>query len=165
MWRPSHLGEVFAERHLTFRRPKGRTNLLVVRIGRPVRAPGANTGEPWWCPFVIAGTRAALDSVAGEDSLQALVLALRYVESLLLHKARRARASVSWIDDEQSPIFGSTSLLRLYSETNHALFKGIERAVLTLESARDCESARQAAAKHLRKVVKATRFEAKRRWT
>jgi hypothetical protein len=52
-----------------------------IALGRPYRAP---TGE-WRCPVAMAGLEEQLPDMAGEDSLQALCMALSTVRALLEH--------------------------------------------------------------------------------
>ncbi len=52
LWKPKSFGQVIARRELTFRRGKN-VRRIVIGFGRPVRKPGARTGEPWWAPAVL----------------------------------------------------------------------------------------------------------------
>ena len=57
----------------------GQRSRLVVELGRPYRAL---EGE-WACPVAIHGLHDRLQDVRGEDSLQALCLAVSLIRSLL----------------------------------------------------------------------------------
>ena len=61
--------------------PDGRAFDVRVVVARPYRAP---SGE-WRCPVVMAGLQERLPDMAGEDSLQALCMALSTVRMLLEH--------------------------------------------------------------------------------
>ena len=52
-----------------------------IAVGRPYRA---TTGE-WRCPVAMSGLEERLPDMAGEDSLQALCMALSTVRALLEH--------------------------------------------------------------------------------
>jgi len=90
MWRPSELGDVVAERELKLRRKGHRASLVRVRFGRPIKDPNSDRQEPWWCPMLITGLgKPRMTSIAGEDSLQALILALEFVSHILPLDAKR----------------------------------------------------------------------------
>ncbi len=57
--------------------PSGERRPLTVVIGRPYQAP---SGE-WWCPMALQGLTGEFKGAAGEDALQSLCLALRFVFS------------------------------------------------------------------------------------
>jgi hypothetical protein len=59
----------------------GREFNATIAVARPYRAP---TGE-WRCPVVTSGLQERLPDMAGEDSLQALCMALSTVRILLEH--------------------------------------------------------------------------------
>lgn len=89
MWRPRKVGDIIAERVCEFRSRVGSTKTVTVSFGRPVHSP-KERDDPWWCPLAIRG--AGFDEflpVAGEDSLQALTLALAYAEVALKREAKR----------------------------------------------------------------------------
>jgi hypothetical protein len=106
LWKPKSLGQVIARRELRFRRGKS-VRRIVIGFGRPVRKPRAREGEPWWTPVRIDGPVDALTtSIAGEDAVQSLVLALRFAESILPHRARKAGGRVDWLGERSKVIFG-----------------------------------------------------------
>ena len=75
MWKPIEIGPVVAERKLTFQRDDLQKSVTLV-VGQPVRPDRADALDPWWCPIQLRGLDDRVHSIAGEDSLQALVLAL-----------------------------------------------------------------------------------------
>ena len=98
MWRPRALGAVIAERTLTFRQRGRPGRIVTVRFGRPVRSPRPRPGDPWWCPIETKGLGPrVLRSIAGEDSLQAAVLAFEFVVRVLPAQARRAGGHLEWL--------------------------------------------------------------------
>jgi len=91
--KPMKLGEVIAERKLVAM--KGRKKVeIVVKLGRPVRFDG---GPGFRCPIQIKGIGdEKVTFAAGEDSMQALHLALKTIgiELFLRHKDYQ----FSWLD-------------------------------------------------------------------
>src|SRR5437867_10275271 len=95
MWKPSELGEVVAERRLVGRVRNRRARALVVRFGRPVHSSVKQ--DPWWCPVeIIGGRKPRFFAAAGEDSVQALILALRAADVTLGELNARRRGQVEW---------------------------------------------------------------------
>jgi hypothetical protein len=134
MWRPTDLGEVVAERRLLLRRPGIARRSVRVKFGRPVRAPRPQPGEPWWCPVEISGLGSpAVRSVAGEDSVQALVLALRLAEEELRARARQARGQVDWLGDRERPILAHTFFLEAHEAALENLAHGLKLALELIE--------------------------------
>ena len=134
MWKPSVLGEVIAERQLLFKRRGKRPRSVQIEFGRPVRAPRAQALDPWFCPVQIKGMgRQRLMPVAGEDSLQSLVLALRWCETELRRAGRRAGGYVEWGGDDDRPVFAHTVFLELMECSIKNLVAGLRAAVDLLE--------------------------------
>jgi hypothetical protein len=97
MWRPESLGEVIAERVCDLEEGDRRVGRVTVSFGRPVRAAAAGPADPWWCPVRISGTGIDLfRPIAGEDSLQALVLGLEFAADILPHQANALRPGLDW---------------------------------------------------------------------
>jgi hypothetical protein len=91
VWRPRKIGSVIAERRLKFAEPGKRGRTVSVRFGQPVRASRPGRGDPWWCPVGITGLgKRSLRPIAGEDSVQAIVLAFEFVTHVLPLEAERA---------------------------------------------------------------------------
>src|SRR5947207_14298118 len=106
MWRPHRLGTVVAERRLRLVRPRRRSAIVTVRFGRPLRSPRPERGDPWWCPVEIEGLgKRRLNPIAGEDSLQELVLALDFVTHLLPFEAERAGDRLEWLGERGRLVF------------------------------------------------------------
>ncbi|MFZ5896009.1 MAG: DUF6968 family protein [Myxococcota bacterium] len=115
MWRPVEVGSVVAVRHLSFKPPRGRRRDVLVSIGQPVQKPGTKSREPWWCPFEISGLgKPKVFSAAGEDSVQALVLALRAIEAALLARAKDAGGTIEWLGELERPVFAHTFFVEAY---------------------------------------------------
>ena len=87
MWKPIEIGTVVAERKLTFQSDDLQKNVTLV-VGQPVRPDIADESDPWWCPIQLRGLDDRVHSIAGEDSLQALVLALEFARTLLTTTAK-----------------------------------------------------------------------------
>lgn len=130
MWKPDRLGEPIAERRLKLHRRGVRPKGVRVRFGKPVRAPKPERGDPWWCPVEITGLKArSFTAVAGEDSLQALVLALKFVTQVLPVEAKRMRGRVEWLGEHERPVFADTFMLRAYEKAVSNLKGGLRLAV------------------------------------
>lgn len=134
MWRPRTLGSVIAERTLTLERPGRRSTVVRVRVGRPVRAPRPERGDPWWCPVQISGLGPRqLEKVAGEDSLQALTLALEFLARILPVEAERAGARIQWLGERESLVFANTFTSDLLTRSLQNCITGLADAVDSLE--------------------------------
>lgn len=135
MWKPTDVGVVVAERQLTFRPTSGRSRRVRVVLGQPMRAPNPERGEPWWCPYQITGLgeRKVL-ATAGEDSVQALVLALNAVELTLLARAKSARGEIDWLGEREKPIFAHTFFTVAYEAAIVNLVEGLKLARELLET-------------------------------
>ena len=73
--------DIIATTELTCIRPTGERLTCVVEIGKPYQA---ETGE-WACPLSMGELYPGLPEVRGEDSLQALFLALSLTRQLLTY--------------------------------------------------------------------------------
>ena len=148
MWRPRSLGPVIAERRLRFVRSRRSARVVCVRFGQPVRSRKPQRGDPWWCPVEVVGLgRRSLRSIAGEDSLQALVLALEFVTNVLPAEAQRAGGHLEWLGERERLVFASTFSLGLAGRALQNLVDGLASAVDVLENGvrRDPASERQLA--------------------
>lgn len=135
MWQPRRLGDVIAERRLRLVRRRKPVRTVLVRFGRPLRSPRPERGDPWWCPVEISGFgKRTLRSIAGEDSVQALVLAFQFVTIVLPAEAARAGGRIEWLDERESLVFANTLLLNMASEALENLADGLSEAVRVLES-------------------------------
>jgi hypothetical protein len=84
--------------------PDGRRFTIDIEVGAPY--PDPKQKRPWWCPVTMRGLHDRLPDIGGEDSFQALCLALSFIRRRLVH----ARADgVRLLIDEN----GSEADLRL----------------------------------------------------
>jgi hypothetical protein len=72
---------IIATTSFTCRDTNGKRFPVRIEIGAPYQAPG---GE-WACAVSMDGWRQKLHPICGEDSFQALCLALTYVQKMLQH--------------------------------------------------------------------------------
>lgn len=120
MWRPTTTGTVIAERRLTVVRAGRRQVGARLQFGMPVRGP--EPGDPWWCPVRLHGKGfETFHSVAGEDSLQALLLAFDFATQLLPSVAAGQGVRFEWLGETERIVLG-----------RHALSKSAESAILAL---------------------------------
>lgn len=90
------IGEVIVQRELEFCALDSSKQTVVVCIGRPVRVGDG----PWLCPYLIEGASFHRQfRSAGEDSMQALVLAQKTVVVELEVLARDNGGSFTWYGD------------------------------------------------------------------
>jgi hypothetical protein len=153
VWRPRALGSVIAERALSFDRPRRRATVVRVKFGRPVRAPRPERGDPWWCPVQISGLgKPRLETVAGEDSLQALILALEFASRVLPDAADRAGGHLQWLGERESLIFASTLTSGLLARSLQNCVMGLADAVRVLEKG-DARPTARPLARRLRALI------------
>jgi hypothetical protein len=135
MWRPRKLGVVIAERRLQFARRRKRSRVVSVRFGQPVRSQRPQRGDPWWCPVEITGLgKWSVRPIAGEDSLQALVLALEFVTRVLPLEAERAGGHLEWLGERERLVFANTLSAGLSNAALQNLVEGLASAVDVLEN-------------------------------
>ena len=135
VWRPRALGRVIAERTLKLERPRRRSTVLHVKFGCPVRAPRPERGDPWWCTVQISGLgKRRLEKVPGEDSLQALILALEFATRILPIEADRAGAQLEWLGERESLVFANTFMSGLLTRNLENCIAGLADAVDVLEN-------------------------------
>jgi hypothetical protein len=130
MWQPKEVGEVVAERRVSFRRA-GRIRSVSILIGRPVKGPERH--DPWWCPVRVGLPLEEFVAIAGKDSLQALILALSFLQLTLPSLARRKRGELNWLGERERLIFADTEAKMLQWESLANLIEGIGFAVAHLE--------------------------------
>jgi hypothetical protein len=115
MWRPNSIGQVIAQRELDFNNSEG-VKKVILRVGQPVRSHDAQKGEPWWCPIEIEGLGARrLDTIAGEDALQSLLLALQFSKRMLPEYAKKTGGHIYWLSEEMDSIFDQQNMIDVYS--------------------------------------------------
>jgi hypothetical protein len=160
LWKPDRLGEPIAERRLKLHRRGARPKGVRVRFGKPVRTARPRRGDPWWCPVEISGFGSrSLTPVAGEDSLQALVLALKYVTRILPVEAKRVRGRVEWLGESERPVFADTFLLRGYEQAVSNLKAGLRLALPLVERSTAGAARRAEAEERLRRLLTTSGFE------
>lgn len=90
MSRSFELGDLIAERQMTFQPRDGQPQEISVRVGRPTRDASAPR-ETWVCPFQIAGIGdGKTRGIFGADAMQALLLAIHTIPVELASYARDA---------------------------------------------------------------------------
>lgn len=115
MWKPEDIGHIIAERELDFKNDTGSKKVLL-RIGQPVRSPVPKDGDPWWCPIFIEGLGDnKYQAIAGEDSLQCLLLALQYAKKMLPEYAKGEGGRVYWLTEDMDSIFDQQEMIHVYS--------------------------------------------------
>jgi hypothetical protein len=130
MWRPTEIGDIFAERVFTFRQGR-RSRPLRLTIGRPVKGPEA--ADPWWCPIQLGTPFDKFTAIAGQDSLQSLILALKIVQSTLPSFARSKGGTAEWLGEYERLIFAETHSVMLQWESLARMIDGLASAVKQLE--------------------------------
>ena len=90
------LQEVVAEREVTFTRSDGSSEVVTVRIGKPVQG---ESPDEWKCAYQLAGFgRVQSGHMMGVDSVQSLLLTLQTILPELDHVAKREGAAFSWLE-------------------------------------------------------------------
>ena len=90
------LGEVIAERAVTFTRADGSAEVVTVRVGKPVVC---DVPDEWRCPYQIDGFSGVKTfRMIGVDSVQALLLTLQTILPELQYLAEREGAVFSWLE-------------------------------------------------------------------
>ena len=94
------LGEVIAEREVTFTRADGSSDTVTVRIGKPIEG---DSPDEWRCPYQIEGFgRVKTFAMSGVDSVQALLLTLQTILPELDYLSRHEGGKFSWLEDAQA---------------------------------------------------------------
>jgi hypothetical protein len=153
VWRPRNVGRVIAERRLRFVEPRKGARVVSVRFGQPVRCPRPERGDPWWCPVEIRGLgNRSVRAIAGEDSVQALVLAFEFVTHVLPVEAERAGGHLEWLGERERLVFANTLSAGLASIALQNLVEGLASAIDVLENG---SARRPRAAKKITRQLKA----------
>lgn len=93
------LGEIIAERCITFEADAGWSRDVWVRVGRPVADLSEENG-PWLCPYQIAGlTPDRVMAIFGVDAMQALVLAIHTIPAELAAFTRNPGGRFLYLDN------------------------------------------------------------------
>jgi hypothetical protein len=130
MWRPETIGEVIAQRRFSFPR-RGKDLVAVLTIGKPVKGPDER--DPWWCPVQVGPPLAVFSAIAGEYSLQALVLALGYLQTSLPSLAHAKGIRLEWLGEFERLVFAETDSLVRAWVTLENLTNGVSLAIDQLE--------------------------------
>jgi uncharacterized protein DUF6968 len=106
LWRPKNLGDIFVERKMKIRIKGRKSSPVLVQIGRPIRESSAKKNDPWACPFRIKGFHPDFEScVWGIDSLQALVIALDFVDKILPSMSAGKEGKVEFLGPEAPLVY------------------------------------------------------------
>jgi hypothetical protein len=74
------IGKIVATRNLDFVRHSGESETAIVSVGEPVRPEGG----PWYCPYQVqTKSFERTFAMAGDDSMQALILTLHIIATEL----------------------------------------------------------------------------------
>jgi hypothetical protein len=101
---------------------------------------------------VIGLGKSTLRPIAGEDSVQALVLALEFVTNVLPVEAQRARGQLEWLGERERLVFANTLSVGLASKALQNLVEGLACAVDVLQNG---TGRRPVAAKQLARRLRA----------
>jgi hypothetical protein len=75
-----------------------------------------------------------LEKVPGEDSLQALILALEFTSRVLPDEAERAGGHLQWLGERESHMFAHTFISRMLERHPENCIMGLADAVGVLEN-------------------------------
>ncbi|MDI7182678.1 DUF6968 family protein [Leptospira santarosai] len=92
------LGTVIAERKLSLKVGRKKQTVLI-RIGKPKISNDPKMD--WYCPFQIS--KIGLDTIKaahGIDSIQALLLAMKMIEAILVHFQKSNPGKLTWLNQE-----------------------------------------------------------------
>jgi hypothetical protein len=161
-WRPRELGEIIAERELTI---EFETNSRPVHIyiGRPVQNVSPMPDEPWWCPAQVLGLGPTeVVSIAGVDSLQALIGTLEHLCRLLPYYADKEGGKFGFPAKDERPLFIESFTIDRFAEAVAALINGLQNAVNLLCSESDTNSKninRDRLCEELKELIKTKGFK------
>jgi hypothetical protein len=160
MWRPHDIGEVIAERALTFERGDQKRPVKLL-IGRPVQEQDAGPDDPWWCPVQIDGLGPnRLHTTVGADSLHALFGALQFLYRMLPYYAQSEEGTIYWLTQEEHPLFSETHELELYARAIDILFKGMREIQGRISKIEYLDPEEKASiCERIDDAIKRTRFE------
>jgi hypothetical protein len=74
-----------------------------------------------------------LSAAAGQDAVQALVLALRGIEALLMYRAQRVGGVIDWLGELERPIFAHSFFTEAYEAAIANLVEGLKLAQELIE--------------------------------
>jgi hypothetical protein len=91
---PDDLEDAIAERRLTLISNSGALHEIVVRIGRPVRAPDH---AEFACEYQIVGLgEGSVRRIYGVDAFQSLQLTLRFISTMLNYYRQESDGRIYW---------------------------------------------------------------------
>jgi hypothetical protein len=121
---------------------------------------GPDERDPWWCSIHLGAPFDKFDAVAGEDSLQSLVLALQLVQSTLPSLARRRGGTAEWLGEYERLIFAGTDAAMMQWAGLANMLEGLSSAVEQLEKQ---ERVPTSLLKRLRRLIASSGMAAKPR--
>ncbi len=137
MWKPKDIGQIIAERELEFKNDDTGSKKIFLRIGQPVRSSAPEDGDPWWCPILIEGFGGTkFQAIAGEDSLQCLLLALKYAKKILPEYAKEQGGQIYWLTEDMDSIFDQQNMIDSYSMIIAEAFKVLREAARKLRKSK-----------------------------
>ena len=132
MWKPDSLGDVVAERQITVWRGR-KSDTMTVRFGRPVHS--TNGQDPWWTPLSISGCGVDLfRSIAGQDSLQSLLLALDHATELLAQHVRQVGDRADWLGEPERLILARQAMSKASADVITSLLGRLKGVAALLDS-------------------------------
>lgn len=111
------IGEVIADRRMTYVEDNGNSRDVLVRIGRPV-PDLIDDVEQWVCPFQIMGIGdGAVKGIFGIDAMQALLLGIHSIPAeLAAHVLYQGGRFQRYGEDDTSFVFGCRTVLTYSDE-------------------------------------------------
>ena len=85
--------QVIAERHLGYRDDAGTERMLVLQLGLPEQDPDGT----WRCAYRLGEPYDEDGAACGEDSLQALLMALKVLGIKVQHPPAPLRGRLTWL--------------------------------------------------------------------
>jgi uncharacterized protein DUF6968 len=97
------LGQVIAERTLTFSAPDRPARTVIVKLGAPKQGP--DRPDDWFCPWQIIGIGSEqVMYTAGVDGFHTLQLVMDMIGVTLYYEAERAGMRMYWLDEADPDI-------------------------------------------------------------
>jgi hypothetical protein len=111
--RKFEIGEVIAERQMTYVANDGSSTAVSVHVGKPIPDPSAEHGD-WFCPYKISGLGdSEVRAIFGVDSMQALLLAIHTIPAeLAAHIRNQGGRFQSYGHDDASFILSCRVVLK-----------------------------------------------------
>jgi hypothetical protein len=97
------LGQIIAERRLTYTDPDTGPRNIVVKLGAPQQR--SDRPDHWYCPWQIVGVGAeTVKYAAGVDGFHALQVVMRMIGATLHSQVEINRARLDWFDENDSDL-------------------------------------------------------------